>query len=115
MHQIEKECLAIVWGCEKFHIYLYGRKFTVVSDNKALQYILNNESKRTPARIERWSLRLMPYDFVVKHISGVNNPADFLSRKPVVPLNLDIDDAEHFINYVFHSAIPKTVTYEEIV
>lgn len=34
--QIEKELLAIVFGCEKFHQYLYGRKVHVESDHKPL-------------------------------------------------------------------------------
>ena len=34
--QIEKETLAVTFGCEKFHHYLYGRKFTVESDHRPL-------------------------------------------------------------------------------
>ena len=44
--QIEKECLAIVYGCEKFHIYLYGRSFEIDSDAKALEYIFNNTNRK---------------------------------------------------------------------
>ena len=36
--QIEKECLAIVFGCDKFDQYLHGRDFiTVHSDHKPLE------------------------------------------------------------------------------
>jgi hypothetical protein len=28
---VEKELLAIVWGCKYFRQYLYGRKFTIVT------------------------------------------------------------------------------------
>ena len=37
--QIEKEVLAILIGCEKFHEYLYGRKVIVESDHKPLEAI----------------------------------------------------------------------------
>ena len=37
--QIEKELLAIVYGCEKFHQYLYGRDIKVESDHKPLESI----------------------------------------------------------------------------
>lgn len=37
--QIQKECLAIVFGMEKFHQYTYGRKVTVQSDQKPLENI----------------------------------------------------------------------------
>ena len=36
---IKRELLAIVFGCEKFHTYLYGRSFMVETDHKPLEMI----------------------------------------------------------------------------
>ena len=52
--QTEKEGLAIVWSIEHFHLYLYGHKFTLVSDHQPLETIFNNPKSKIPARIERW-------------------------------------------------------------
>ena len=116
--QIEKECLAIVWGCEKFHIYLYGRRFKIVTDNKALEFIFKRNGKKTPARIERWSIRLNEYDFEVLHRPGKDNPADYLSRKPL-DSGSDAhgvqESVESYVNYVFEYSIPKSISHEEIV
>ena len=48
----EKEALAVVWRCERFHIYLIGTKFDLFTDHKALEVIFTPTSK-PPARIER--------------------------------------------------------------
>ena len=56
---IEKEALALVYGCERFDMYVYGRKFELETDHKPLEYIFQPKaSKPPPARIERWQLRL---------------------------------------------------------
>ena len=33
---IEREMLAVVFGCERFHTYVYGTRFTIESDHKPL-------------------------------------------------------------------------------
>ncbi|CAB3995185.1 Hypothetical predicted protein [Paramuricea clavata] len=63
--QTEKEALAVVWGCEKFHLYLYGTEFTIYTDHKPLEIIYNPKRKPT-GRIERWALRLQPYHFKIQ-------------------------------------------------
>ena len=36
---IERELLAVVFGCERFHTYVYGKPFVVESDHKPLEMI----------------------------------------------------------------------------
>ena len=56
----EKELLAIVWGCKLFRQYLYGRKFTIVTDHKTLTCVFN--VKDPSSRLLRWRLKLEEYD-----------------------------------------------------
>ena len=35
---IEKECLAVVWGIKRFHMYLYGGHFILQTDHEPLKY-----------------------------------------------------------------------------
>lgn len=39
--QIDREALAVVYGVKKFHQYLYGRKFTLIVDNKPIMQIFS--------------------------------------------------------------------------
>ena len=85
--QIDKEGLAIVYGVKKFHHYLYGRQFTIVSDHRPLQHLFN-ETKSVPAmasaRIQRWALTLSAYNYNIKYRPGKHLAnADFLSRLPL--------------------------------
>ena len=59
--QTEKEALALVWACERFHIYVYGREFELETDHKPLECIFGKTSKPS-ARIERWVLRLQCFN-----------------------------------------------------
>ena len=112
--QTEEEALTIVWACERFHIYLYGKLFTLYTDHKPLELIYSPKSK-LPPRIERWALRLQPYTFKVVHMAGKTNPADVLSRLPLEnqPFR-ERNIAEEYINYVTVNAVPKAITLKQI-
>ena len=85
--QLEKEALAIIFAVRKFHDYIYGRHFTLFSDHKPLQYLLN-EAKPLPtlasSRIQRWAITLSAYSYTIKHKPGKQlSHADALSRLPL--------------------------------
>ena len=76
---IEKECLGIIWGIEKFRKYLYGEEFLLETDHKPLSYL--QTAKVLNPRIIRWAMRLQPYRFRIVAIRGQDNlGADYLSR-----------------------------------
>ena len=58
----EKETLAVVFGCEKFRQYVYGRTVEVETDHKLLQPIFNKPLHQTPARLQRLLLQPQMYD-----------------------------------------------------
>ncbi|XP_064477798.1 uncharacterized protein K02A2.6-like [Ornithodoros turicata] len=81
----EREALAAVWACERWHLYLWGRKFTLRTDHQALVSLLTTQgSGHRPCRIVRWASRLLRYSFVVEYKKGSDNfIADALSRLPI--------------------------------
>ena len=63
---MEKEALAIVFGVRKFHQYIYGRRFTLVTDHKPLLTILGPKTgipSLAAAIMQRWSFLLSAYQY----------------------------------------------------
>lgn len=81
---IEREMLAIVFACQRFHQYIYGRHVIVHSDHKPLSAIMKKPLHAAPPRLQRMMLSLQKYDLDVRHVSGKEVPiGDFLSRQPM--------------------------------
>lgn len=79
--QIEKELLAILFGCRRFNQFTYGRKFTVYTDHKPITSIVKKPLSAAPPRLQRMLLQLQKYDMDVQHKSGKEIPvSDYLSR-----------------------------------
>lgn len=77
----EKELLAIIWSVKHFRPYLYGKKFTIITDHKPLTWLFN--VKDPGSRLIRWRLALEEYEYEIKYKSGKTNViADSLSRLP---------------------------------
>ena len=57
------ELLAIVFAVEKFHPYVAGTKFTIVTDHAALVFL--QEGKNKNPKLARMAMRLSCYDFSV--------------------------------------------------
>lgn len=112
--QTEKEALALVWACEKFRMYLYGKSFDLVTDHRPLETIFRRTSKAC-ARIERWVLRLMSFDFRVIYKPGKSNIADPLSRLGALTKKpRDPNATEWEIFTVLSSSVPKSMSLSEI-
>ena len=84
--QIQKEALSIVFALRKFHHFLYGRKFILVTDHKPLLSLFG-PTKATPQlaadRLARWALMLSQYEYTVEYRkTSDHGNADALSRLP---------------------------------
>ncbi|XP_043263448.1 uncharacterized protein LOC122403783 [Colletes gigas] len=77
----EKECLAMVYAAQYFRPYVFGRKFTLVTDHRPLVWL--HSVKDPTSRLAKWKLKLLEYEYDVVHKSGkTNKNADALSRNP---------------------------------
>lgn len=96
--QIEKECLAIVFGCERFTQYLAQKdKVQVESDHKPLQAIFKKPIHTAPCRLQRMLLRLLRYNLDVQYKPGkLMFIADHLSRAPTAEVPEHHDEAQVF-------------------
>ena len=100
--QIEKELLAIVFACERFHQFVYGNDTEIQSDHKPLEAIMTKPLYQTPSRIQRLLIRLQKYNLTVHFVPGkLMFIVDTLSRTYLnetvedVPLNDDIEVMVH--------------------
>ena len=81
--QVEKEALSLVFGVRKFHKFLYGRTFTLITDHKSLKTILgpkNNIPLLAAARMQRWAAYVYDDEF---RPTGEHANADGLSCLPL--------------------------------
>ena len=101
---IERELLAVVFGCERFHTYVYGSKFQIDSDHKPLEMIIQKPLKSAPPRLQRMLLRLQPYDLTIRYRPGKEVPVpDALSRQPS-PTESDHIELDTRVDFVQFSA-----------
>ena len=74
--QIEKEVLALVYGIKKFHQYISGREFVLLTDHKPLVTIFGSRKGIpvvTANRLQRWAIILMGYiEMLVLHRLAIN-------------------------------------------
>jgi hypothetical protein len=84
----EKECMSVLHHCEKFRNYLVLRRFTVITDHQALLWLARIDMTGGNARLIRWKVRLMDFDFDIVYREGSRNVlADAMTRPPVVVAN----------------------------
>ena len=78
---IERECLAVTYGLEKFEYFLLGRNVTVETDHSPLEQIFKKNINEAPGRLQRLLLRCLRFDVNVQYKPGRSIPvADALSR-----------------------------------
>ena len=103
--QIEKEALSIVFGVKRFHSYLYGRRFTLLTDHQPLVTILGPKTGVPPlaaARMQRWSLMLAAYQYEIEYRKSAEHAnADALSRLVQASLEEQEEEEEvYLISYL---------------
>ena len=96
----------------RFHQFLYGGTFTLVTDHHLLCKIFGDKQgipTLATARMQRWSLILSAYNYTIEYVSGTSNHYDdCMSRLPLP--GQPIDSAENVHVFVQAEELPVTAS-----
>ena len=101
--QIEKELLAVVYSCERFHQieYTFGQHVTVLSDHRPLEAIAKKELVNCPKRLQNMLMRLQLYDVSIVYHPGKHiYLADTLLRAFIHSVAIHDDEDSHQTDYL---------------
>lgn len=117
--QLEREAVAMHFGCTRFRIFLQGCHFTHFIDPEPLKHMMEKTKREAPARIERIRLKLQGFDSTIQLIKGKHNPADYLSRHPLPYSSCSKAERECYAdvrNYIFVVAhmLPEALTVTRV-
>ena len=119
---VELEAYAIVRCTEQLRPFLLGQKFTLITDQKGVAYLLDARPKNAVknAKLSRWRVELAEFNFEIVYRPGeLNQAADALSRVAAMPRSsvdgLTDDYVDHLIEAVHrelgHPGVQRTVSY----
>ncbi|XP_052256394.1 uncharacterized protein LOC127861754 [Dreissena polymorpha] len=109
--------LALKAITEKFHDYLYGATFEVVTDNNPLTYVTT--TAKLDATGQRWMAALVNYNFTTRYRPGKNNAdADSLSRLIIDPptfqaLSTSVAATVEALTVILSTVIPESISEVE--
>lgn len=85
--------MAVLWAVDHFRPYVWGRRFTLISDCSTLTWLF--KSRDLSFKLNRWALRLIEYDMDLQWRPGTRHQLpDALSRLPCTDSpGEDIDEA----------------------
>ena len=110
--QIEKEALSLIFGLRRFHQYVYGRKFTLITDHKPLVTLLGPKTgvpSLAAARLQRWALFLSSHRYEIQYKRTQDHAnADGLSR---LPLQSNVSSSECVFTIGQIQALPTTAEH----
>ena len=105
---IERETLALVFGIQRFHTYLFGNQFDVETDHKPLEMITRKPLRCAPPGLQRLLIKIQGYDFDVRYKPGKSMIiSDALSRMPNpdknqdVQLDVNVEEINSHIDLIF--------------
>ena len=114
--QLEKEAFSIIFGLKRFHQYLCGRSFTILTDHRPLLTLLGPHRAvpaHTASRLQRWALILASYHYKIEYRStAAHADADSMSRLPLP--HTWSPKSENVECYFFEASVVTNVTAEMV-
>ena len=114
--QLEKEAFSIIFALKKFHQFLAGLSFTIITDHRPLLSLFAPDKSapvHTAARLQRWSLILSSYKYKLQFRKTTDHlDADCMSR---LPLHENWNpQSENVECYFVDTEVNSTVTSDQI-
>ena len=120
--QIEKECLAFTWTCERSSDYILGKEIIGETDHKPLIPLLTTYMlEKLPPRIQRYRMRLMRFQIKkMIHVPGKHMyTSDTLSRMSAIAQSaeslIDHDEMTQYVASIIETLPVSDVRLQQII